>query len=109
MTLINSLTRTNYIAVGGIALTLLIGITLLKSVFVTVNPGQRGVLLRLGKVQDGILDEGTHPVIPFITSVKTISVRIQKTDIETSAGTKDLQSVTTKLSLNWYIEPTKVN
>jgi prohibitin 1 len=109
MTLINSLTRTNYAAIGGIALTLLVGITLLKSVFVTVNPGQRGVLLRLGKVQDGILDEGTHPVIPFITSVKTISVRIQKTDIETSAGTKDLQSVSTNLSLNWHIEPTKVN
>jgi regulator of protease activity HflC (stomatin/prohibitin superfamily) len=101
-------TRTNYIAVGGIALTLLVGLTLLKSC-VTVNPGERGVVIKLGKVQDGILDEGIHPVIPFITSVKTLNVRIQKTDIETSAGTKDLQSVNTNLALNWYIEPTQVN
>jgi regulator of protease activity HflC (stomatin/prohibitin superfamily) len=104
----NQFTRTNYIAFGGIALTLLVGLTLLKSC-VTVNPGERGVVIKLGKVQDGILDEGIHPVIPFITSVKTLNVRIQKTDIETSAGTKDLQSVNTNLALNWYIEPTQVN
>jgi hypothetical protein len=41
----------------------------------------------------------------IVTSVKKINVRIQKTDIETSAGTKDLQSVSTNLVLNWYIEP----
>jgi len=104
----NQFTRTNYIAFCGIALTLLVGLTLLKSC-VTVNPGERGVVIKLGKVQDGILDEGIHPVIPFITSVKTLNVRIQKTDIETSAGTKDLQSVNTNLALNWYIEPTQVN
>jgi regulator of protease activity HflC (stomatin/prohibitin superfamily) len=104
----NHFTRTNYIAVGGIALSLLVGITLLKSL-VTVNPGERGIVINLGKVQDGILDEGTHLVIPFFTDVKKLNVRIQKTDIEASAGTKDLQSINTNLSLNWYIDPTKVN
>lgn len=108
MTLVNRFTPTNYIAAGGIALTVLVGITLLKS-FVTVNPGERGVLINLGKVQKTILDEGIHPVFPFITSVKKLNVRIQKTDIEATAGTKDLQSVQTKLALNWYIDPTKVN
>jgi prohibitin 1 len=109
MTFVNQIPRTNYIAIGGIALSLLVGITLLKSSFVTVNPGERGVVIRLGKVQNGILDEGTHPVLPFITSIKRINVRIQKTDIEASAGTKDLQSVTTNIALNWHIEPSKVN
>ncbi len=109
MTFINRLPRTNYIAIGGITLTLLIGITLLKSSLATVNPGERGVVVKLGKVQDGILDEGTYPILPFITSVKKLSVRIQTTDIEAAAGTKDLQSITTKLTLNWYIEPSKVN
>jgi prohibitin 1 len=109
MTFVNQISRTNYIAIGGIALSLLVGITLLKSTFVTVNPGERGVVIRLGKVQNGILDEGTHPVLPFITSIKRINVRIQKTDIEASAGTKDLQSVTTNIALNWHIEPSKAN
>lgn len=109
MTFVNQIPRTNYIAIGGIALSLLVGITLLKSTFVTVNPGERGVVIRLGKVQNGVLDEGTHPVLPFITSIKRLNVRIQKTDIEASAGTKDLQSVTTNIALNWHIEPSKVN
>jgi regulator of protease activity HflC (stomatin/prohibitin superfamily) len=109
MTFVNQIPRTNYIAIGGIALSLLVGITLLKSSFVTVNPGERGVVIRLGQVQNSILDEGTHPVVPFITSIKRLNVRIQKTDIEASAGTKDLQSVTTNIALNWHIEPSKVN
>lgn len=108
MTLVERFTRTNYISIGGITLALLAGITLLKC-FVTVNPGERGVVVELGKVQDGVLDEGTHPILPFITSVKKLSVRIQKTDIEASAGTKDLQSVTTNVTLNWSIDPAKVN
>lgn len=109
MTIINHSSRTNYFVIGGITLTLFVGITLLKSSFVTVNPGERGVVIRLGKIQNGILDEGTHPVLPFITSVKKLNVRLQKTDIAASAGTKDLQSVNTNLALNWYIEPSKVN
>lgn len=109
MTFINRFTPTNYLFTGGIALSLLVGFTLLKSSFVTVNPGERGVVVQLGKVQKAILGEGTYPIIPFITSVKKINVRIQKTDIETSVGTKDLQSVKAKLALNWYLDPTKVN
>lgn len=108
MTFVSRFTPNNYLTAGGIALTLFVGITLLKS-FVTVNPGERGVVITFGKVQNAILDEGIHPVLPFITSVKKLNVRIQKTDIEASAGTKDLQSVKTKLALNWYIDPTKVN
>ncbi|MEO8893462.1 MAG: prohibitin family protein [Coleofasciculaceae cyanobacterium] len=109
MTLFNRFAPNNYFFTGGIALSVLFGIILLKSTFVTVNPGERGIVIQLGKVQNAILDEGTYPVIPFITSVKRLNVRIQKTDIETSAGTKDLQIIKTNLALNWYIEPTKVN
>jgi prohibitin 1 len=109
MTFVNRFTPTNYFFTGGIAFSVLFGIILLKSSFVTVNPGERGVVIQLGKVQKTILGEGTYPVIPFITSVKKINVRIQKTDIETSVGTKDLQSVKTNLALNWYLVPTKVN
>ena len=76
MTRVNRFTPTNYLFTGGIALSLLVGFTLLKSSFATVNPGERGVVVQLGKVQKTILGEGTYPVIPFITSVKKINVRI---------------------------------
>ncbi len=49
MTLVNRLPRTNYIVIGGTVLTLLVGVTLLNC-FVTVNPGERGMIIKLGKV-----------------------------------------------------------
>lgn len=109
MTSVNRFYPNNYLLTGGLAFSVLFGIILLKSTFVTVNPGERGVVIQLGKVQKTILNEGTYPVIPLITSVKKLNVRIQKTDIETSVGTKDLQSVKAKVAINWYLDPTKVN
>jgi hypothetical protein len=46
--------------------------------FTIVTAGQRGVVMKFGKVEDYILDEGLHPIIPMITSVKKISVRVEK-------------------------------
>ncbi|MEG3907719.1 prohibitin family protein [Microcoleus sp. w2-18bC1] len=77
--------------------------------FALVGPGERGVMMRFGKVQDVILDEGIHPILPIVTSVKTISVRVQKTDLKADAASKDLQSITTDLAVNWNVDPAKVN
>ncbi|WP_373536833.1 prohibitin family protein [Microcoleus sp.] len=77
--------------------------------FTIVGPGERGVMMRFGKVQDAILDEGIHPILPIVTSVKTLSVRVQKTDAKADAASKDLQSITTDLAVNWNVDPAKVN
>jgi regulator of protease activity HflC (stomatin/prohibitin superfamily) len=94
-----------YIAGG---LVLLLGMTILRC-FTIVNPGERGVVMRFGQVQDAILDEGIHPIMPIMTSVKTLSVRVQKTDLQSEAGTKDLQIINVALAINWHIEPTQAN
>ncbi|MCW6049561.1 prohibitin family protein [Microcoleus sp. A2-C5] len=77
--------------------------------FAIVGAGERGVMMRFGKVQDTILDEGIHPILPIVTSVKTLSVRVQKTDVKADAASKDLQSITTDLAVNWNVDPAKVN
>lgn len=77
--------------------------------FALVGAGERGVMMRFGKVQDVILDEGIHPILPIFTSVKTLSVRVQKTDLKADAASKDLQSITTDLAVNWNVDPAKVN
>lgn len=74
-----------------------------------INAGQRGVVMHFGKVQDKILDEGLHVKLPLVTSIKKLNVRVQKTDIETNVGTKDLQTLSTIITLNWHIEPSQVN
>ncbi len=89
---------------GTIALLLL----LLNSI-TTVPAGKRGIVMKFGKVQDYVLNEGLHFKNPIGTSVEMMSVRVQRTDIEVPVGTKDLQTITTNLALNWHIEPDQVN
>ena len=93
-------------SVGGIVF--IIAALILRP-FAIVGAGERGVMMRFGKIQDAILDEGIHPIVPIVTSVKTLSVRVQKTDLQADAASKDLQKITTDLAVNWNVDPAKVN
>lgn len=77
--------------------------------FAIVNAGERGVVMQFGKVQDKILDEGLHPIMPIVTSVKRLNVRVQQNTFKSDAASKDLQTITTELAVNWHLDPLKVN
>ncbi|WP_341526280.1 prohibitin family protein [Nostoc sp. UHCC 0302] len=77
--------------------------------FSIVNAGERGVLMKFGKVQDQVLDEGIHPIMPIVTSVRRLSVRVQQNTFQSDAASKDLQKVTTELAVNWHVDPARVN
>jgi regulator of protease activity HflC (stomatin/prohibitin superfamily) len=94
-----------YIA-GGIFI-LFLAITIRP--FAIVNAGERGVLMRFGKVQEQVLGEGLHPIMPIVTSVKRLNVRVQKNTFKSDAASKDLQTITTELAVNWHIDPLRVN
>ncbi|MEA5582982.1 prohibitin family protein [Nodularia harveyana UHCC-0300] len=94
-----------YIA-GGIAILFL---AIMVRPFAIVNAGERGVVMQFGKVQDQVLDEGIHPIMPVVTSVKRINVRVQKNTFKSTAASKDLQTITTELAVNWHINPLEVN
>ena len=82
---------------------------LIFSTFGTVGAGERGVLLQFGAVQDRVLGEGLYIKIPFVQSVVKMDVRIQKDEINASAASKDLQIVTSRIALNYHIDPDQVN
>ncbi|HLO86768.1 MAG TPA: prohibitin family protein [Nostocaceae cyanobacterium] len=84
-------------------------ITIFLTPFVIVNAGERGVLMKFGQVQDQILGEGIHRIIPIVNTVKKLSIRIQKQDIYAKASSKDLQEVFADVALNWHVIPTEVN
>lgn len=84
---------------------LLIG---LKNCFVIINPNERGLVINLGKLQEHTLNEGIHFVLPFITRIKIFNLRINRTDLEATARTKELQRITTKTNVNWQVDPSKV-
>jgi len=75
---------------------------------VIVEGGNRGVLVRLGTINEQVLGEGIHMVTPFVSQVHEMSIRIQKADIRGLAGTKDLQQVALDVVVNYYIDPDSV-
>ncbi len=91
-------------ATGKVVLVLFL-LAMLASFFVIVNAGERGVLLKFGEVQNTVLGEGIHPIIPLVHTVKKLSVRIQSQEITAEASSRDLQDVYTDVALNWHIVP----
>ena len=75
--------------------------------FTIVEPGHTGVVVTLGKVNDGVLQEGIHGKIPFIQQVVKIDNRIRKLEVDTEAFSKDLQSVNTRLAVNYRVDTAK--
>lgn len=84
-------------------------IVLALNSFVIVNAGQRGIVLQLGAVKPVVLSEGLHFRIPFIQSVVPVEVRVQKSQSDQTAASKDLQIVTTTVAVNFHLEPNQVN
>lgn len=74
-----------------------------------VDPGYRGVKVRLGSVQPVPLDEGIHAIIPFMDTVVQMEVRINKEESSASAASKDLQTVSSKVTVNYHPDPATVD
>jgi regulator of protease activity HflC (stomatin/prohibitin superfamily) len=73
--------------------------------FTTIDAGDRGVVLRFGAVTGRVLDPGPHLIIPFIETVKPISVQVQVEKLEAQAASHDLQVVHTQVTLAYYQDP----
>jgi len=73
-----------------------------------VGAGQRGVMLRFGAVTGKVLNEGLYFKMPFIENVVLMSTQIQKYSTDSSASSKDLQVVTTEVTLNFRLNPKEV-
>ena len=76
---------------------------------VIVDPGTRGVVVQLGRVQDTIFEEGFHFKIPLIQRVVPMDVRVLKTQTNQITSSKDLQTVNTTIAVNYHLNPTQVN
>lgn len=73
-----------------------------------VGAGQRGVMLRFGAVTGKVLNEGLYFKLPFVESVAIMSTQIQKYTTSSTASSKDLQVVTTEVTLNYQLNPKEV-
>ncbi len=97
------------VIIGIIAL-IVIGVVASASVQI-VDSGHRGVLLHWNAVDTSIppLDEGLHFVVPFQDTIVNMEVRTLKFVTATSAASKDLQTVSTEVTVNYNPDPNAVN
>ncbi|MBP1930310.1 prohibitin family protein [Ammoniphilus resinae] len=77
--------------------------------FVIVPAGHSGVVLQLGAVQPNVLAEGMHFRIPFVQTVIPVDVRVSKTESSQASASKDLQTVTTTVAVNYHLDAATVN
>lgn len=75
--------------------------------FATIGAGKRGILLEFGK-PIGILEEGWNWKAPLITSVAEMNARTVKYEVQADAASKDMQTVTTLVALNYHLDHTRV-
>src|ERR687884_816531 len=76
---------------------------------VIVQAGHRGVVLYLGAIENRVLGEGLHFIVPFAEQVIQLEVRTLKFQADASAASNDLQEVATVIALNYHIDPSKAN
>ncbi len=93
----------------GVVVALVIVAVIALNCFTVVEAGHTGVVVTLGKVKDGVLQEGIHVKAPFVQQVVKIDNRIVKLEVETEAFSKDLQTVTTTLAINYRVDTKKSN
>ena len=96
----------------GIAIVALIVVAAIASASVQiVDSGHRGVLLHWNAVDvtDLPLEEGLHFVVPFQDQVVNMEVRTLLFVKGTASASKDLQTVTTEVTVNFAPDPNTVN
>ena len=88
-----------------VACVLLIAL-LAANAFDVVPVGSTGILLTFGHVEDGsTLHEGLHLKLPFIQRIVSLDNRVQKLELDTEAFSKDIQTVSAKLAVNYRLRP----
>lgn len=73
----------------------------------TVPVGSTGILLTMGKVEDSALAEGLHIKLPFVQKIISMDNRVKKLELSTEAFSKDIQTVSATLAVNYRLQPEK--
>ncbi|AXF41475.1 putative protease [Acinetobacter phage SH-Ab 15599] len=103
----NFLRNFNPIKIGAYAIVAVIGLVVLLSSFYTVPTGHKGIVLQFNEVSD-ITDPGLNFKIPFVQSVVKVDTRTNRTEEEISANTSDMQRATTRIVVNYHLNPQAV-
>lgn len=90
-----------------VAAAVLLTLVILPNCFATVPVGSTGIMLTMGKVEDTALSEGVHFKIPFVQRIISMDNRVKKLELTTQAFSKDIQTVSATLAVNYRLQTEK--
>jgi len=94
-----------YVFLGVIAI---IALIVFFGSFYVVGAGERAIVLTWGNPSNIPMSEGLHFKIPIAQSIVKMDIKTQKYEYESSAASKDLQTVTAKIATNYRLEGSSV-
>jgi regulator of protease activity HflC (stomatin/prohibitin superfamily) len=94
------------IRIGILVVVVIAALITISNSFVVIETGTRGVVKTFGRVTD-TYGEGLHFMTPFVTTITIVDVKIQKLESSSVAASKDLQTVTADVALNYSVDPAK--
>ncbi|MGN0647247.1 MAG: prohibitin family protein [Oscillospiraceae bacterium] len=77
---------------------------LLAASAAVVPAGHTGVVVTLGKVSENTMSEGFHLKVPFVQTVEPVSNQIQVYEVDAPAVSKDLQTVSSTIAVNYRVQ-----
>jgi regulator of protease activity HflC (stomatin/prohibitin superfamily) len=95
----------NRLAFKGVGIAVLVFLLVALAPFGTVPAGYRGVMTTFGSPSDGVLSEGIHFRVPLAQKINLVNVSIQKGEGDGDAASRDLQTVHTRIALNYHVKP----
>ena len=90
-----------------LAVAVFLALIVLPNCFATVPVGSTGIMLTMGKVEDTALPEGMHFKIPFVQRIVSMDNRVKKLELSTEAFSKDIQTVSATLAVNYRLQTEK--
>lgn len=90
-----------------LAIIILLALIILPNCFATVPVGSTGIMLTMGKVEDTALSEGMHFKLPFVQRIVSMDNRVKKLELSTEAFSKDIQTVSATLAVNYRLQTEK--
>ena len=75
----------------------------LCSTFTIVPSGSSGVVSTFGKVSDNVMESGMNFKLPIAQKIVIINNQVQRADVDGEGASKDLQTVSYNVSLNYNV------
>ena len=92
--------------IGVLAVMLFLFLPLLS--FETVETGYKGIFTQWNEPTGKVAGAGIYWVNPFSTNIEEIEVMQQKEEVEAGAASKDMQTVTAKVAINYHLDEGRV-